>query len=84
MIQAGIVLNACVFGMLMRPLEPTKKMKQFQRKAQMENAKKKAIRNRKRNAHSDSSMLGANDFTKLKEIQKRKEEIDKRTCENRK
>lgn len=79
MIQAGIVLNACVFGMLMRPLEPTKKMKQFQRKAQMENAKKKAIRNRKRNAHSDSSMPGANDFTKLNEIQKRKEETDKRT-----
>lgn len=80
MIQAAIVLNACVFGMLMRPLEPTKKMKQYQRKTQMENAKKKAIRGRKRNAHSDSSMPCADDFTKLKEIKHRKEmDNEKRT-----
>lgn len=80
MIQAAIVLNACVFGMLMRPLEPTKKMKQYQRKTQMENAKKKAIRGRKRNAHSDSSMPCADDFTKLKEIKHRKEMVnEKRT-----
>ncbi|XP_048777927.2 monocarboxylate transporter 12-like isoform X2 [Ostrea edulis] len=70
MIQAGIVLNACVFGMLMRPLEPTKKMKQSLRKQGIENARKKAVGNRKRNAHSDSSMKGADEVTNFKTIKK--------------
>ncbi|XP_048777915.1 monocarboxylate transporter 12-like [Ostrea edulis] len=79
MIQAGIVLNACVFGMLMRPLEPTKKMRQSLRKQEIENARKKAVGNRKRNAHSDSSMKGASDFTDLKEIKKIKEKQEDET-----
>ncbi|XP_062570450.1 monocarboxylate transporter 14-like [Saccostrea cucullata] len=79
MIQAGIVLNACVFGMLMRPLEPTKKMKQSLRKIQIENARKKALGQRKRNAHSDSSVPAADTFTNLKEVKNRKEKEETKT-----
>ena len=70
-ILAGIVFNACVFGALMRPLEPPKKKRsdpeQPRQKNVVDRIKEEARRNRKRNFTSESSGIGTTDTTEILE-----------------
>ncbi|KAJ8316294.1 hypothetical protein KUTeg_006308 [Tegillarca granosa] len=73
-IHAGLILNACVCGMLMRPLEPPKKKKKPARaKTVLDRVKEKAKYTRKRAGESESSVAVVETFAKLREAKQKRE-----------
>lgn len=77
MIHAGIILNGCVFAMLMRPLEPPKRKKKktkVRAKTMIDRVKERAIANRKRCNESESSVQVVESFAKLQEAKRLREE----------
>lgn len=69
-ILAGIVFNGCVFGALMRPLEPPKKKSDPEiprQKNVVDRIKEEARKNRKRGFTSESSGIGTTDTTEILE-----------------
>ncbi|XP_052805368.1 monocarboxylate transporter 13-like isoform X2 [Mya arenaria] len=82
LIIAGIVFNGCVFGALMRPLEPVKKIKDPEiprKKNMLDRLKEEAKKKRKRGFTSESSGIGQTDTTefldKLNQTKLRREQI---------
>ncbi|XP_022323778.2 monocarboxylate transporter 14-like [Crassostrea virginica] len=77
LIHAGLILNGCVFAMLMRPLEPPKRKKRkvkVRAKTMIDRVKEKAIANRKRCNESESSVQVVETFAKLQEAKRLREE----------
>lgn len=77
MIHAGIILNGCVFAMLMRPLEPPRRKKvktKVRAKTMIDRVKERAIANRKRCNESESSVQVVESFAKLQEAKRLREE----------
>ncbi|KAK3601157.1 hypothetical protein CHS0354_019156 [Potamilus streckersoni] len=72
LIMAGIIFNGCVCGMLMRPLEPSKKKKTKnvevespRTKIILHRVKEQAKRNRKHYSMPESSGIGPTDTTEI-------------------
>ena len=68
-VLAGIIFNGCVCGMLMRPLEPTKKppkQKPARQKTVMDRIKEQTV-GRRRKFTSESSGIGTTDTTEILE-----------------
>ncbi|KAL3886819.1 hypothetical protein ACJMK2_026787 [Sinanodonta woodiana] len=86
LIMAGIIFNGCVCGMLMRPLEPSKKQKTKdiemetpRTKNILDRVKEQAQGNRKHCSMSESSGIGPTDTTeileKVKEAKLKREKL---------
>lgn len=75
-IHAGLILNACVCGMLMRPLEPPKRKKKpvARAKTVLDRVKEKAKYTRKRAGESESSVAVVETFARLREAKQKRED----------